>query len=96
MHLSLYNEDWGAQDIATNPETRRYIVDTYHFLRVEYPQFLVVDNDGWHHISWEGRLKSDLLTVHLYTPDLERWRELLDRLMAGETRRRRRRAADRG
>ena len=82
--ISLYNEDWGAQDIATNPETRRYIVDTYHYLRVSYPQFLVVDNDGWHHISWEGRLKSDLLTVHLYTPDLERWRELLDRLMAGE------------
>jgi beta-galactosidase/beta-glucuronidase len=82
---SLYNEDWGAQDIATNPETRRYIVDTYHFLRVDYPQFLVVDNDGWHHISWEGRLKSDLLTVHIYTADIERWRETLDRLMAGET-----------
>ena len=82
---SLYNEDWGAQDIATNPNTRRYIVDTYHFLRVSYPQFLVVDNDGWHHISWEGRLKSDLFTVHLYTPELERWRELLDKLCAGET-----------
>jgi len=82
---SLYNEDWGAQDIATNPETRRYIVDTYHFLHEEYPQFLVVDNDGWHHISEEGRLKSDLLTAHLYTPDLERWHELLDRLRAGET-----------
>jgi hypothetical protein len=82
---SLYNEDWGAQDIATNPETRRYIVDTWHFLRVDYPQFLVVDNDGWHHISWEGRLKSDLFTVHLYTAEIERWRELLDKLMAGET-----------
>src|SRR4051812_10290115 len=82
---SLYNEDWGAQDIATNEETRRYIVDTYHFLRVNYPQFLVVDNDGWHHISWEGRLKSDLMTVHLYTPDLPRWTELLDKLVAGET-----------
>ena len=82
---SLYNEDWGAQDIATNPDTRRYIVDTYHFLKVDYPQFLVVDNDGWHHISWEGRLKSDLFTVHLYTSDLDRWRELLDALLAGET-----------
>jgi hypothetical protein len=82
---SLYNEDWGAQDIATNPETQDYIVDTYHFLRVNHPQFLVVDNDGWHHISREGRLKSDLLTVHLYTPDLDHWRELLDRLVAGET-----------
>ncbi|HEV2864672.1 MAG TPA: glycoside hydrolase family 2 TIM barrel-domain containing protein [Pyrinomonadaceae bacterium] len=82
---SLYNEDWGAQDIATNPETRRYIVDTYHYMQIEHPQFLVVDNDGWQHISAEGRLKSDLLTAHLYTPDLERWRELLDRLTRGET-----------
>ncbi|KAA9325903.1 glycoside hydrolase family 2 [Hymenobacter busanensis] len=81
---SLYNEDWGAQDIATNPETRRYIVDMYHYMLIEHPQFLVVDNDGWQHISQEGRLKSDLLTAHLYTPDLTRWQELLDRLVAGE------------
>ncbi len=82
---SLYNEDWGAQDIATNPETRRYIVDTYNFMQLEHPQFLVVDNDGWQHISLEGRLKSDLLTAHLYTPDPARWSDLLDRLVRGET-----------
>ena len=81
---SLYNEDWGAQDIATNADTRQYIVDTYHFMQINYPQFLVVDNDGWHHISSTGRLKSDLLTAHLYTPDLSRWQELLDRLVDGE------------
>ncbi|WP_045689457.1 glycoside hydrolase family 2 [Hymenobacter sp. AT01-02] len=81
---SLYNEDWGCQDIATNPETRRYIVDTYHYMQIEHPQFLVVDNDGWQHISQEGRLKSDLLTAHLYTPDLGRWQDLLDRLVRGE------------
>ena len=81
---SLYNEDWGAQDIATNAETRRYITEMYHFMHTQYPQFLVVDNDGWHHISHAGRLKSDLLTAHLYTPELDRWRELLDRLVAGE------------
>jgi len=81
---SLYNEDWGAQDIATNPETQRYIVDTYHYMQLAHPQFLVVDNDGWHHISYTGRLKSDLLTAHLYTPDLSRWQELLDRLVHGE------------
>jgi hypothetical protein len=81
---SLYNEDWGAQDIATNAETRQYIIDTYHFMKLAYPQFLVVDNDGWQHISYTGRLKSDLLTAHLYTPDLGRWRELLDRLIGGE------------
>ncbi len=81
---SLYNEDWGAQDIATNPDTRRYIVDLYHDMRLHHPQFLVVDNDGWHHVSCEGRLKSDLLTAHLYTPDLKRWSELLDCFSAGE------------
>ena len=81
---SLYNEDWGAQDIATNPDTRDYIVDTYHYMQIDHPQFLVVDNDGWHHISREGRLKSDLLTAHLYTPDPEQWRGVLDRLARGE------------
>lgn len=81
---SLYNEDWGAQDIATNPETRQYIVDMYHYMLIKHPQFLVVDNDGWQHISWEGKLKSALLTAHLYTPELDRWKELLDRLTQGE------------
>jgi hypothetical protein len=81
---SLYNEDWGAQDIAVNAETRDYIVDTYHHMQIDHPQFLVVDNDGWHHVSREGRLKSDLLTAHLYTPDIDRWREVLDKLAKGE------------
>uniref|UniRef100_UPI003B3B387F glycoside hydrolase family 2 protein n=1 Tax=Spirosoma sp. TaxID=1899569 RepID=UPI003B3B387F len=81
---SLYNEDWGAQDIATNPDTRQYIIDMYHYMKLAYPQYLVVDNDGWQHISFEGRLKSDLLTAHLYTPDPNHWRNLLDRLTAGE------------
>ena len=44
----------------------------------------MIDNDGWRHISVEGRLKSDLLTAHLYTPDLNRWRDLLKRLEAGQ------------
>ncbi|HVF95994.1 MAG TPA: glycoside hydrolase family 2 TIM barrel-domain containing protein, partial [Flavisolibacter sp.] len=81
---SLYNEDWGAQDIAANPETRKYIVDTYHYMQIAHPQFLVVDNDGWQHISYTGRLKSDLLTAHLYTPDLGRWKELLDQIVSGK------------
>ena len=81
---SLYNEDWGAQDIATNPKTREYITNMYHYMQLAYPQFLVVDNDGWRHISQEGRLKSDLLTAHFYTPDLEHWKSLLDRLIAGD------------
>ncbi|MEJ7625804.1 MAG: sugar-binding domain-containing protein [Ferruginibacter sp.] len=81
---SLYNEDWGAQDIATNKDTQQYIIEMYHFMQLAHPQFLVVDNDGWQHVSFEGRLKSDLLTVHLYTPELERWKEQLDKLIGGE------------
>ena len=82
--LSLYNEDWGAEDIATNPETREYVARTYAHLRVHYPQFLIVDNDGWQHVSAEGRLQSDLLTVHSYQTDAHRWRDVLDRLVAGD------------
>src|SRR6188768_3235661 len=74
---SLYNEDWGAQDIATNAKTQQYITNMYHYMALAHPQFLVVDNDGWQHISYTGRLKSDLLTAHLYTPELARWKELL-------------------
>jgi beta-galactosidase/beta-glucuronidase len=81
---SLYNEDWGAQDIATNPETRQYIIDTYHYMQLAHPQFLVVDNDGWQHISYTGRLKSDLLTAHLYTPELPKWQEMLDQIVGGK------------
>jgi hypothetical protein len=81
---SLYNEDWGAQDIATNPETRQYITEMYHYMQIHYPQFLVVDNDGWQHISHEGRLKSDLLSAHIYTPDLQRWNVVLDNLVDGQ------------
>jgi hypothetical protein len=81
---SLYNEDWGIQDIVMNPKTRQYIIDTYHYMAIHHPQFLVIDNDGWHHISCEGRLKSDMLTAHIYTPDLDRWKETLDNLVNGE------------
>jgi hypothetical protein len=81
---SLFNEDWGVQDIATNADTRQYIMDMYHYMQLAHPQFLVVDNDGWQHISYEGRLKSDLLTAHLYTPDLKRWADLLDQLVEGK------------
>ena len=80
---SLYNEDWGAEDIAHSAETRAYIARAHDYMRLSHPQVLVVDNDGWHHVSVEGRLKSHLLTAHLYTPDLGRWREMLDGLVAG-------------
>jgi hypothetical protein len=83
--LSLYNEDWGAEDIKTNTETRRYISNTFDYLRLYYPQLLVVDNDGWNHVSRRGKLCSHLLTAHVYTPDEAAWASSLDRLVAGET-----------
>jgi hypothetical protein len=82
--LSLYNEDWGADDMATNPQTRAYIAETYGQLRLHEPQLLVVDNDGWQHVSVEGRLQSDLLTVHSYQTEVDAWAAVLDRLVAGE------------
>ncbi|HEY8599773.1 MAG TPA: sugar-binding domain-containing protein, partial [Thermomicrobiales bacterium] len=82
---SLYNEDWGAQDIATSPAMRQYIAETFAALRLSFPQALIVDNDGWRHVSTDGRLESHLLTAHLYTPDLARWSDLLGRLAKGET-----------
>lgn len=83
--LSLYNEDWGAEDIKTNVETRRYISETFDYMRLHYPQLLVVDNDGWNHVSRRGKLCSHLLTVHIYTPDTAVWSSVLDRLVEGET-----------
>jgi hypothetical protein len=82
---SLYNEDWGVEDIATNAETRRHVADTYDYMHLHHPQFLVVDNDGWQHVSVEGRTKTDLLTVHVYTPQLEVWTSTLKRLAQGDT-----------
>lgn len=82
---SLYNEDWGAEDIQTNVETRRYIASTFDYMRLHAPQVLVVDNDGWNHVSRHGRLKTHLLTAHVYTPDEAVWASTLDKLAAGET-----------
>ncbi|MBA3692056.1 MAG: glycoside hydrolase family 2 [Acidobacteria bacterium] len=83
--LSLYNEDWGVEDIRTSVETRRYISDTFDYMRLNYPQLLVVDNDGWNHVSRNGRLSSHILTAHVYTPDVAAWTSALDRLIKGET-----------
>ena len=80
---SLYNEDWGADDIVTNAETRRYIAECYAYMRINYPELLVVDNDGWHHVSTEGRIESHLLTAHVYKSDPAKWAAALDALVDG-------------
>ena len=83
--LSLYNEDWGAEDIQTNAATRQYISKTFDYLRLNYPQLLIVDNDGWNHVSNAGKLSSNLLTAHVYTPETAQWSSVLDRIIEGET-----------
>ena len=80
--LSLYNEDWGVQDIASNPQVRQYIARTFAYLRVNHPNLLVVDNDGWKHVSNEGRLESHLLTAHVYINEEDRWGRILDDLLS--------------
>jgi hypothetical protein len=81
---SLYNEDWGVDDIASSEAARHYVSKAFKYLQFAQPNLLVVDNDGWQHVSVEGRLMSRLLTAHLYTPDIARWREVLDALIAGQ------------
>ncbi len=80
---SLYNENWGAEDLATSDEMREYIAHAFAYMRVHHPELLVVDNDGWKHLSTEGRLESHLLTAHLYMADRARWQQLLDRFVEG-------------
>ncbi|MBA3943744.1 MAG: glycoside hydrolase family 2 [Herpetosiphonaceae bacterium] len=82
---SMYNEDWGIQDIAGNAETRAYINRCHDYLKLNCPQVLVVDNDGWRHVSMNGKLQSDLLTAHIYQSNPEAWEHALDRLCAGDT-----------
>ncbi|HEY0493268.1 MAG TPA: glycoside hydrolase family 2 TIM barrel-domain containing protein, partial [Candidatus Dormibacteraeota bacterium] len=82
---SLYNEDWGAEDIVTNAETRRYIAECFSYMRVNYPELLVVDNDGWHHVSTDGRLESHLLTAHVYESEPAEWAQSLDALVDGRS-----------
>ena len=81
---SMYNEDWGIQDIAENAETREYIGRCHDYLKLHYPQILIVDNDGWRHVSRNGKLQSDLLTAHIYQNTLAAWDHALDRLCGGE------------
>jgi beta-galactosidase/beta-glucuronidase len=81
---SMYNEDWGIQDIAENEETQGYIAQCHDFLKLRLPAVLSVDNDGWRHVSIDGELQSDLLTAHIYQHELRNWEDALDRLCAGD------------
>ncbi len=82
---SMYNEDWGIQDVATSQATRDYLARLYDYLRVHCPQVLIVDNDGWRHVSINGALQSDLLTAHIYQNTQAGWDDALDRLCHGDS-----------
>lgn len=81
---SMYNEDWGIQDIATSQEAQAYIIRCREYIKLYCPQVLMVDNDGWRHVSRNGVLQSDLLTAHIYQNTLEYWERALDRICAGD------------
>ena len=81
---SLYNEDWGVEDVAESEAARSYIARIREELRRMHSGALIVDNDGWCHVSIEGELQSDLLTAHIYTTDVEVWSAVLDRLVSGD------------
>ncbi len=81
---SMYNEDWGIQDVAEEPATREYIAHCRDYMKLRCPQVLVVDNDGWRHVSINGQLQSDLLTAHIYKNTLAKWEKALDRLVVAD------------
>ena len=81
---SMYNEDWGIQDIAINRDAQDYIVRCHDYLKLHCPQVLMVDNDGWRHVSRNGALQSDLLTAHIYRNTLAGWEDALDRVCEGD------------
>ncbi len=85
--ISLYNESWGCQDIgAAGPEgqaTRAYIEEMYRHVKSLRPDLLVVDNDGWEHLSRAGKLTAtDLLSLHLYVNQSDKWQQDLAALPA--------------
>lgn len=61
-----FNESWGVQHVADDPQQKELVRAVYHLTRSLDPTRLVVSNDGWEHV------RSDLLTVHDYENDAVR------------------------
>ncbi len=77
--ISLYNESWGCQDIGEESlagvATRAYIKEVYNYVKLQRPDLLVVDNDGWEQLCEKGELTAtDLHTLHIYANNFENWR----------------------
>ncbi len=76
--ISIYNESWGCQDIGEDSPageaTRAYIKEAYQYIKQMRPDILVVDNDGWEHISENKQLPAtDFISLHTYINDLGEW-----------------------
>ncbi len=83
--VSLYNESWGCQDIGEDSPagaaTRAYIKEAYQYVKQKRPDLLVIDNDGWEHLYEDGKLTAtDLLTLHIYDNNLEKWQKDLQNI----------------
>jgi hypothetical protein len=59
------NNSWGVADLQDSPDQQHFIQSAYHLAKSLDPTRLVVDNDGWEHLS------TDLLTIRDYLNDPE-------------------------
>jgi hypothetical protein len=58
-----FNESWGVQDIARDPQMRHYVTALSDLTRAVDPTRIIISNDGWEHVN------SDVVTVHDYESD---------------------------
>lgn len=56
------NENWGVPDYLNDPRQAHHLDTLYHFTRSVDPTRPVVSDDGW------GHARTDLLTIHDYSP----------------------------
>jgi hypothetical protein len=63
-----FNESWGVSNIVKDLSQRSLTEGAYHLTVAMDPSRCVLSNDGWEHT------RSDLCTIHDYTPEPERIR----------------------
>ncbi|MCM3694788.1 glycoside hydrolase family 2 protein [Microbacterium oleivorans] len=64
-----FNESWGIRDLLVDPAQRAFSRGLSDLTRALDPTRPVISNDGWEHTH------SDILTVHDYEADPDRFRE---------------------
>lgn len=71
-----FNESWGIKDVRNDLETQRWVRDVVKMTKLIDPTRLVIDNDGWEHIT------SDIYGYHDYTASGEQFRQNFIDLLA--------------